>query len=177
MGGGGLGNIPKKNIFLVSSLDRSVECKENEQIHGQVCVRRPPNILYPPLPPLPFWYHIICLKLVLTLSQNWLYGVPKLSQSCVKVVSKLSQSCPKFSIQLSRYYSQSQSYLHHKTLKICTNTVAAFDRYRGESIMIILDKGPCFSIMVIGIFCSDTVFVQLNQYSQLRRQCCLNHPP
>ena len=34
-------------------------------------------------------------------------------------------------------------------------------------------QGPLFSIrMVIGIFCSDTVFVQLNQYSQLlRRQC------
>ena len=36
-------------------------------------------------------------------------------------------------------------------------------------------QGPRFIIrMVIGIFCSDTVFVQLNQYSQiLRRQCCL----
>ena len=36
-------------------------------------------------------------------------------------------------------------------------------------------QGPRFSIrMVIGIFCSDTVFVQLNQFSQiLSRQCCL----
>ena len=40
-------------------------------------------------------------------------------------------------------------------------------------------QGPHFSIrMVIGIFCSDTVFdtvfVQLNQFSQiLSRQCCL----
>ena len=36
-------------------------------------------------------------------------------------------------------------------------------------------QGPRFTIrMVIGIFCTDTVFVQLNQYSQiLRRQCCL----
>ena len=36
-------------------------------------------------------------------------------------------------------------------------------------------QGSRFSIrMVIGIFCSDTLFVQLNQYSQtLRRQCCL----
>ena len=40
-------------------------------------------------------------------------------------------------------------------------------------------EGPCFSIrVVIGIFRSDTdtdtVFVQLNQYSQiLRRQSCL----
>ena len=36
-------------------------------------------------------------------------------------------------------------------------------------------QGPRFSIrMVIGIFCSVTVFVQLNQYSQIpRRQCCL----
>ena len=39
-------------------------------------------------------------------------------------------------------------------------------------------QGPRFSIrMVIGIFCSDTVFVQLNQFSQiLSRQCCLGHP-
>ena len=41
-------------------------------------------------------------------------------------------------------------------------------------------QGPRSSIrMVIGIFCSDidTVFVQLNQYSQiLRRQCCLPPP-
>ena len=37
-------------------------------------------------------------------------------------------------------------------------------------------QGPRFSIrMVIGIFCSDTVFVQLNQFSQiLSRQCCLD---
>ena len=36
-------------------------------------------------------------------------------------------------------------------------------------------QGPRFSVrMVIGIFCSDVVFVQLNQYSQiLRRQCSL----
>ena len=36
-------------------------------------------------------------------------------------------------------------------------------------------QGPRFSIrMVIWIFCSDTVFVQLNQFSQiLSRQCCL----
>ena len=42
-------------------------------------------------------------------------------------------------------------------------------------------QGPRSSIrMVIGIFCSDTdtVFVQLNQYSQiLRRQCCLPQVP
>ena len=39
-------------------------------------------------------------------------------------------------------------------------------------------QGPRFSIrMVIGIFCSDTVFVQLNQYSRiLWRQCCLRQP-
>ena len=39
-------------------------------------------------------------------------------------------------------------------------------------------QGPRFSIrMVIGIFCSDTVFVQLNQFSQiLSRQCCLTEP-
>ena len=38
-------------------------------------------------------------------------------------------------------------------------------------------QGPRFSIRTFfGIFCSDDVFVQLNQYSQiLRRQCCL--PP
>ena len=37
-------------------------------------------------------------------------------------------------------------------------------------------QGPRFSIrMVIWIFCSDTVFVQLNQFSQiLSRQCCLS---
>ena len=36
-------------------------------------------------------------------------------------------------------------------------------------------QGRRFSIrMVIGIFCSDTVFVQLDQFSQiLSRQCCL----
>ena len=36
-------------------------------------------------------------------------------------------------------------------------------------------QDPRFSIrMVIGIFFSDTVFVQLNQFSQiLSRQCCL----
>ena len=41
--------------------------------------------------------------------------------------------------------------------------------------LAVFRQGPRFSIrMVIGIFCSDTVFVQLNQYSQiLRRQCCL----
>ena len=40
-------------------------------------------------------------------------------------------------------------------------------------------QGPRFSIrMVIGIFCSDTVFVQLNQFSQiLSRQCCLPTSP
>ena len=41
--------------------------------------------------------------------------------------------------------------------------------------MLQVRQGPRFSIrMVIGIFCSDTVFVQLNQFSQiLSRQCCL----
>ena len=41
-----------------------------------------------------------------------------------------------------------------------------------------LDKAPRLSIRrVIWILASDTVFVQLNQYSQiLRRQCCLPKP-
>ena len=40
---------------------------------------------------------------------------------------------------------------------------------------VLARQGPRFSRrMVIGIFCSDTVFVQLNQFSQiLSRQCCL----
>ena len=60
--------------------------------------------------------------------------------------------------------------LFPKKFQICKSQI---DTLKAYSI-----QGPRFSIrMVIGIFCSDTVFVQLNQYSQiLRRHYCLICP-